>query len=53
MGAETLVHATAGEVDVRVVVDRSETVRVGEHLHLVPKPDQTLVFGEDERLIQA
>jgi len=51
MGAETLIHARAGDMDVRVVVERSQTVRVGEHLHLVPKPEQTLVFGEDERLI--
>jgi multiple sugar transport system ATP-binding protein len=51
MGAETLVHATAGDMDVRVVIDRTQKVSVGEHLHIVSKPDQTLVFGADERLV--
>ncbi len=51
MGAETLVHAAAGDTDVRVVIDRSTKVSVGEHLHVVNKPGQALVFGSDERLV--
>ncbi len=51
MGAETLVHALAGDTDVRVVVDRTTKLAVGEHLHIVSKPYQTLVFGPDERLV--
>jgi multiple sugar transport system ATP-binding protein len=53
MGAETLVHATAGDTDVRVVITRTQKVSVGERLHIVPKPEQTLVFGGDERLMNS
>jgi multiple sugar transport system ATP-binding protein len=51
MGAETLVHAMAGDIDVRVVVARSQKLAEGDQLHIVGKPGQTLVFGPDERLV--
>ncbi len=51
MGAETLIHAMAGDTDVRIVVSRSQKLAEGENLHIVSKPDQTLVFGSDERLV--
>jgi len=51
MGAETLIHAQAGNTDIRVVIDRSHKVAIGDHLHIVSKPEQTLVFGSDERMI--
>jgi hypothetical protein len=51
MGAETLVHALADDTDVRVVVDRTRKLDVGEHLHIVSKLHQTLVFGPDGRLM--
>lgn len=53
MGAETLVHAKAGPADIRVVVERSQKVTLGEHLHILSKPNQTLVFGPDERLVSS
>ncbi len=52
MGAETLIHAYAGDTDIRVVVARSKRVAVGERLYIVPKPTQTLVFNSEERLVQ-
>jgi multiple sugar transport system ATP-binding protein len=45
MGAETLIHArTAAGADIRVVVTRSQRVKVGEALNLRPDPRQTHVF---------
>lgn len=51
MGAETLIHATAGGEDIRCVVERSRRVAVGDNLYLAVKPNQALVFGNQERLI--
>jgi len=51
MGAETLIHAMAGGVDVRVVVNRTQKVTVGERINIVSKAGQNLIFGTDERLI--
>ncbi len=53
MGAETLVHALAKDTVVRVVMDRSRRVSVGEKIHIVGKPGQALVFGKDERLVSS
>jgi ABC-type sugar transport system ATPase subunit len=53
MGAETLVHAMAGDTDVRVVVDRSQKVAEGDQLHIEVKPAQTLVFGKNEKLVSS
>lgn len=53
MGAETLLHARTDGGNVRVVVDRSKKVKVGERLNIVPKADQTLVFGKDEQLVMS
>lgn len=53
MGAETLIHAMADGTDVRCVVDRSTKFKIGEKLHLANKPNQTLVFDADERLVAA
>ncbi|MGO1119036.1 ABC transporter ATP-binding protein [Rhodovibrionaceae bacterium A322] len=51
MGAETLVHAVADNTDIRIVVDRSQRLQLGETIHVVSKPGQALVFGTDERLV--
>jgi multiple sugar transport system ATP-binding protein len=53
MGAETLLHVRADNSNVRVVVDRTQKVKVGERLNIVPKPDQTLVFGKNEQLVMS
>ena len=53
MGAETLVHTLAGDTNVRVVIDRSRRVAVGERLYIVGKPGQTLVFGQNERWVSS
>ncbi|CTQ53435.1 Trehalose import ATP-binding protein SugC [Roseibium album] len=53
MGAETLLHARTDNTNLRVVVDRSQKVKVGERLNIVPKPDQTLVFGQNEQLVMS
>ena len=49
MGAETLVHLTAGEADIRVVTPRGQRARVGERVHVVCNPDKLHVFGSDGR----
>ena len=47
MGAETLIHArTAVGGDIRVVVPRSQRIKIGEVLHLRPDPRQTHFFDE-------
>lgn len=51
MGAETLVHAIAGETDLRIVVDRSIRYNIGDRLHVVSKPGQALVFNSEERRV--
>ncbi len=51
MGAETLIHAMAGDTDVRVVVDRTKRMTIGENLHIISKPDQALVFDKKGRLV--
>ncbi len=53
MGAETLIHAITEGADIRVVVDRSQKVTVGEKINLAIKPGQILAFGQDERLIES
>lgn len=51
MGAETLVHAIAGETDVRIVVERSKRFSLGDNLHVVSKPGQALVFDSEQRRV--
>jgi multiple sugar transport system ATP-binding protein len=54
MGAETLIHArTAVGGDIRVVVPRSQRIKVGEALHLRPDPRQTHVFDGDGRAVRS
>ena len=54
MGAETLIHArTAAGGDIRVVVPRSQRVKVGEALHLRPDPGQTHVFDDAGRAVRS
>lgn len=51
MGAETLAHARAGDLDIRVVVDRKQQVRQNERVWLGCKPGHALLFDEHERLV--
>lgn len=51
MGAETLLHTMAGDLEVRVVVNRSQKVVIGERVNIVSKSQQNVIFGKDERLI--
>lgn len=54
MGAETLIHArTKKGTDIRVVVPRSQRIKVGETVHLRPDPKETHVFGEDGRAVRS
>jgi multiple sugar transport system ATP-binding protein len=54
MGAETLVHArTKLGGDIRVVVPRTQRIKIGEVLHLKPDPKQTHFFGENGRAVRA
>ncbi|USG61056.1 ABC transporter ATP-binding protein [Sneathiella marina] len=51
MGAETLIHTLAGDTDIRVVINRTEKVSVGDRVRIVSRPDQNLVFDQSERLV--
>ena len=54
MGAETLIHArTKLGGDIRVVVPRTQRIKIGEVLHLKPDPKQTHFFGENGRAVRA
>jgi multiple sugar transport system ATP-binding protein len=54
MGAETLIHARmASGGDIRVVVPRSNRVRIGEALNLRADPRQTHVFDEAGKAVRA
>ncbi|MER8752223.1 ABC transporter ATP-binding protein [Mesorhizobium sp. M1050] len=54
MGAETLIHArTAMGGDIRVVVPRSQRVKIGEALNLRPDPRQTHVFDDAGRAVRS
>ena len=46
MGAETLVHLLHGDQDLRVVVDRSIRIAVGERAHLRFEPGSVHLFDE-------
>jgi len=46
MGAENLIHMLEEDRDLRVVVDRSQTVREGERLNIRFRPEQTHVFDQ-------
>lgn len=51
MGAETLVHAVAGDQSYRVVVRRGQRIQVGEAFGLLPNPEQFHLFAKSgERL---
>ena len=47
MGAETLIHMTAGEVDLRVVLPRGSRLKPGERLYLRPLAGQIHLFDAD------
>ncbi len=54
MGAETLIHArTKVGGDIRVVVQRSQRVKIGQVMHLKPDPRQTHFFGGDGRAVRS
>ncbi len=53
MGAETLIHGVEGGKDLRVVVDHSRKVSVGQRLHLRPKPGRVHLFDETGTRISA
>ena len=52
MGAETLVHLLHGDQDLRVVVDRSIRLAVGERAHLRFEPDSVHLFDETGRRVE-
>ena len=52
MGAETLVHLLHGEQDLRVVVDRTTRLTVGEQAHLRFEPGAVHVFDEGGRRVE-
>ncbi len=49
MGAETLVHLTAAEADIRVVTPRGQRARIGERVHVACNPGKLHIFGSDGR----
>ena len=51
MGAETLLHLSDGDRDLRVVVDQAVMVRVGEQLHVRPRASQTHLFDQNDARI--
>ena len=53
MGAETLVHLLHGEQDLRVVVDRTIRLAVGEEAHLRFEPESVHLFDESGRRVEA
>ena len=53
MGAETLVHLLHGDQDLRVVVDRTSRLAVGEQAHLRFEPDSVHLFDEAGRRVEA
>ena len=54
MGAETLIHArTSAGGEIRVVVQRTQRVKIGEIMHLRPDPKQTHFFGDNGRAVRA
>ena len=53
MGAETLVHLLHGEQDLRVVVDRTTRLAVGEQAHLRFEPESVHLFDEAGRRVEA
>ena len=52
MGAETLVHLLHGEQDLRVVVDRTIRLAVGEHAHLRFETGSVHLFDEGGRRVE-
>ena len=53
MGAETLVHLLHGDQDLRVVVDRTTRLSVGEQAHLRFDSDSVHLFDEAGRRVEA
>jgi len=51
MGAETLVHAYHGKQELRVVVNRKQSMAPGDRVELACKPGQVLIFDDNEQLI--
>ena len=52
MGAETLVHLLHGDQDLRVVVDRTTRLAVGEQANLRFEPDSVHLFDESGRRVE-
>ncbi len=52
MGAETLLHLTLGEQELRVVVDRDRKPAIGDRIHLRCRPNQLHLFDPDGRRIE-
>ncbi len=53
MGAETLLHLTAGDNDIRVVAPRGVGARVGERVRVACNPDKLHLFDTEGRRIAA
>ena len=53
MGAETLLHVSVGQLDIRVVVPREIRVQPGHVLHLACDPGQLNVFDEAGKAVRA
>jgi ABC-type sugar transport system ATPase subunit len=51
MGAETLLHLTLGDQELRVVVDRTLRPPIGDTLHLRCRPSQLHLFGKNGQRI--
>ena len=51
MGAETLLHLTLGDQELRVVVDRTLKPAIGDTLHLRCRPSQLHLFGKNGQRI--
>ncbi len=49
LGAETLLHISLGDHDLRVVLPRGAGLRPGDRLHVRPLDGQVLVFAADGR----
>jgi len=52
MGAETLIHLTAGGADIRVVAPRGEHARIGERVHVACNPGKLHIFDAAGRRLE-
>ncbi len=49
MGAETLLHLTAGDLEIRVVIPRGARPHPGDRVHVACDADRLHLFGRDEQ----